>query len=105
SKRGLVPTWPGLVLSLADLEPGEAGDGDAVLRQDLLDRGLLVLHERLLGEHDILEVGVQPAVHDLADGLLRLALVAGNLLGDTALLLHYVGRDLVPRGVERTHRG
>src|SRR6185369_8934282 len=98
---------PGLAwfLSLADLEPGEAGDGDTVLRQDLLDRGLLVLHERLLGEHDILEVGVQPAVHDLADGLLRLALVAGNLLGDTALLLHYVGRDLVQRGVERTHRG
>src|SRR6185436_3750521 len=57
----------GLVLSLADLEPGEAGDGDAVLRQDLLDRGLLVLHERLLGEHDVLEVGVQPAVHDPAD--------------------------------------
>src|SRR6476661_2023715 len=98
---------PGLawVLSLADLEPGEAGDGDAVLRQDLLDRGLLVLHERLLGEHDVLEVGVQPAVHDLADGLLRLALVTGDLLGDAALLLHHVGRDLVPRGVERTHRG
>src|SRR4029077_18034289 len=27
-------------LSLADLEPGEAGDSDTVLRQDLLDRGL-----------------------------------------------------------------
>src|SRR6185369_6940056 len=73
-RRGLVSgvawfqAWPGS--GLADLEPGEAGDGDAVLRQDLLDRGLLVLHERLLGEHDILEVGVQPAVHDLADGLL-----------------------------------
>src|SRR6266568_3966270 len=92
-------------LSLADLEPGEAGDSDTVLRQDLLDRGLLVLHERLLGEHDVLEVGVHPAVHDLADGLLRLALVAGDLLRDPALLLHHVGRDLVPRGVERTHRG
>src|SRR5690242_9960849 len=95
--------WPGS--GLADLEPGEAGDGDTVLRQDLLDRGLLVLHERLLGEHDVLEVGVQPAVHDLADGLLRLALVAGDLLGDPALLLHHVGRDLVPGGVERPHRG
>src|ERR1700748_2658254 len=65
---------PGLawVLSLADLEPGEAGDGDAVLRQDLLDRGLLVLHERLLSEHDVLEVGVQPAVTDPADRLPRL---------------------------------
>src|SRR5690348_7055835 len=36
----------GLVSGLADLEPGEAGDGDAAARQDLLDRGLLVLHER-----------------------------------------------------------
>src|ERR1700750_2648417 len=99
----LVLAWP--CSGLADLEPGEAGDGDAVLRQDLLDRGVLVLHERLLGEHDVLEVGVQPAVHDLADGLLRLALVTGDLLGDAALLLHHVGRDLVPRGVERTHRG
>src|SRR5216110_3519313 len=111
----LVPslTWPVLSLacsepgplSLADLEPGEAGDSDTVLRQDLLDRGLLVLHERLLGEHDVLEVGVQPAVHDLADGLLRLALVAGDLLRDPALLFHHVGRDLVPRGVKRPHRG
>src|ERR1700746_3337540 len=55
-------------LGLADLEPGEARDGDAAARQDLLDRGLLVLHERLLGEHHVLEVGVQPALHDLADG-------------------------------------
>src|SRR5882724_5846190 len=92
-------------LSLADLEPGEASDSDTVLRQDLLDRGLLVLHERLLGEHDVLEVGVQPAVHDLADGLLRLALVAGDLLGDPALLLHHVSGHVVAVGVERTHRG
>src|ERR1700757_3532513 len=98
---------PGLAwfLSLADLEPGEAGDGDAVLRQDLLDRGLLVLHERLLGEHDVLEVGVQPAVHDLADGLLRLALVPGDLLRDPALLLDHFGRDVLARRVERPHRG
>src|SRR5215468_5539526 len=79
------------VSGLADLEPGEAGDGDAATRQDLLDRGLRVLYEGLLGEHDILEVGVQPTVHDLADGLLRLALVAGDLLRDPALLLHHVG--------------
>src|SRR6516164_9341316 len=90
---------------LADLEPGEAGDGKAVLRQDLLDRGLVVLHERLLGEHHVLEVGVQPAVHDLADGLLGLALVARDLLGDPALLLHYVGGDVLARGVQRAHRG
>src|SRR5690349_3925458 len=71
------PQGPGHVKpgsGLADLEPGEAGDGHAVLRQDLLDRGLLLLHERLLGEHDILEVGAQPTLDDLRDGLLGLAL-------------------------------
>src|SRR5713101_10087650 len=58
---GILAFWPlgflvsGLASGLADLEPGEAGDGDAILRQDLLDRGLLVLHEGLLGEHDVLE--------------------------------------------------
>src|SRR5215469_1741264 len=96
---------PASASGLADLEPGEAGDGDAAARQDLLDRGLLVLHERLLGEHHVLEVGVQPALHDLRDGLLRLALVPGDLLRDPALLLHHVGRDVLPPGVERPHRG
>src|SRR3954453_19350044 len=58
-RPGAAGLWPGRWrpgLGLADLEPGEAGDRDAVLRQDLVDRGLLVLHERLLGEHDVLEV-------------------------------------------------
>src|SRR6476646_8500781 len=83
---GISPgSWSVRASGLADLEPGEAGDGDAATGQDLLDRGLRVLHERLLGEHDVLEVGVQPAVHDPPDGLLRLALVAGDLLGDAAL--------------------
>src|SRR5690348_14002354 len=90
---------------LADLEPGEAGDGHAGGGQNLLDRGLLVLHERLLGEHDVLEVGVQPTLHDLRDGLLRLALVPGDLLRDPALLLHHVGGDILALGVERPHRG
>src|SRR5260370_41240851 len=70
-----------LVLGLADLEPGETGDGEVVLGEELLDRGLVVLHEDLLGEHGVLEVGVQPAVDDLAEGLLGLALFAGDLLG------------------------
>jgi hypothetical protein len=80
-------------------------DGHAVLRQDLLDRGLLLLHERLLGEHDVLEVGAKPTLDDLRDGLLGLALVAGDLLRDPALLLHHVGGDVLARGVERPHRG
>src|SRR5487761_1541873 len=84
---------------LADLEPGETGHADTASGQDLLDRGLRVLHERLLGEHDVLEVGVQPAFHDLADGLLRLALVARDLLGDPALLLHDVRGNVVADGV------
>src|ERR1700739_3519852 len=33
-----------LCLRLADLEAGEAGDGEVVLREELLDRGLVVLH-------------------------------------------------------------
>src|SRR5215470_2850483 len=39
---------------LADLEPGERQHGDALLGQDLLDGLLRVLHERLLGQHDVL---------------------------------------------------
>src|ERR1700733_3342448 len=90
---------------LADLEPGEAGDGQVAGGQDLLDGGLVVLHEGLLGEHDVLEVGVDPALDDLGNGLLGLALVAGDLLGDPALLLQDVGGHVLARGVERAHRG
>jgi hypothetical protein len=89
----------------SDLESGESGDTDAVGGQDLLDRGLLVLHERLLGQHDVLEVGVHPAVHDLRYRLLRLALVPRDLLGDPALLLHHVCGDVLADHVERAHRG
>src|SRR5271169_99264 len=93
------------VLRLADLEPGEAGDGEVVLGEELLDRGLVVLHEYLLGEHGVLEVSVQPAVHDPRDGLLGLALFAGDLLGDPALLLHHVGGDVLAGGVQGAHGG
>src|SRR5579862_5183960 len=37
-------------LGLAHLEAGEVGDGEVVLREELLDRGLVVLHVDLLGE-------------------------------------------------------
>src|SRR5579859_240386 len=90
-------------LGLAYLEAGEVGDGEVVLGEELLDRGLVVLHEDLLGEHGVLEVGVQPAVHDLRDGLLGLALLAGDLLGDPALLLHHVRGDVLAGGVQRAH--
>src|SRR5208282_3640134 len=95
------PPASGAASGLADLEPGEASHADTTARQELLDRGLRVLHERLLGEHDILEVGVQPALHDLANGLLGLALVARDLLGDPALLLHDLRRNVLADDVQR----
>src|SRR5579859_5106665 len=95
--------FPAFGLGLAYLEAGEVGDGDVVLGEELLDRGLVVLHEDLLGEHRVLEVGVQPTVHDLRDGLLGLTLLAGDLLGDPALLLHHVRGDVLAGGVQRAH--
>src|ERR1700722_19812192 len=92
-------------LGLAHLEAGEVGDGEVVLREELLDRRLVVLHVDLLGEHGVLEVRVQPACHDLGNGLLGLALFAGDLLGDPALLLHHVGGDVLAGGVQRAHGG
>src|ERR1700761_2992805 len=92
-----------LRLRLPDLEPGETSHGHAVVREHLLDRLLLLLDERLLDQHHVLVEGVDPAVDDLGDRLLGLALLAGDLLRDPALLLHYVGRDLVPGGVLRAH--
>src|ERR1700749_3816833 len=44
----------GIGSGLADLEPGEPGAREAVARQDLLDGGLIVLHESLLREHNVL---------------------------------------------------
>src|SRR5215467_13188385 len=81
--------------SLAHLEPGKRPHGDALLGEHLLDRLLGVLDKRLLGEHNLLEEGTQPPLDDLADRLLRLALVARDLLGDAPLLRHHLGRDLL----------
>src|SRR5581483_8288317 len=96
--------WFGHALSLADLEPRETGDGDARGGEHLADRGLRVLHERLLNQRDVLEERADAALHDLRDGLLRLALVAGDLLRDPALLLHDFGGDLVAGHILRAHR-
>src|SRR5262245_65857919 len=86
---------------LADLEPGERQHGDALLGQDLLDGLLRVLHERLLGQHDVLEERAEPALHDLADRLLGLALVAGDLLRDAPLVLDHIGGHLIAGHVLR----
>src|SRR5215510_9993433 len=89
---------------LADLEPGERQHGDALLGQDLLDGLLRVLHERLLGQHDVLEERAQPSLYDLADRLLGLAFVAGDLLRDAPLVLDHVGGHLVAGHELRPHR-
>src|SRR5215470_16282885 len=101
-RAGLAARLPSA--GLADLEPGERQHGDALLGQDLLDGLLRVLHERLLGQHDVLEEGTEPALHDLADRLLGLALVAGDLLRDAPLVLDHVGGHLIAGHVLRPHR-
>src|SRR5580693_8429392 len=90
---------------LPDLEPGKRLHAGTVLRQQLADRLLLVPYRRLLDEHDVLQERVHAAFHDLADGSLRLALLAGHLLGDPALILDDVRRHLVAGDVARPHRG
>src|SRR4029079_5464740 len=79
----------------ADLEPGELRDGGAGVVEHGLDRLLVLGDRRLLEEDDLLEEAVEPALGDLGDGLLRLALLAGGRLGDLALVLDHVGRHLV----------
>src|SRR5580658_719751 len=113
SCTGRILPWPGLAArwssagsaSLPDLEPGKRLHAGTVLRQQLADRLLLVPDRRLLDEHDVLQERVHAAFHDLADGSLRLALLAGHLLGDPALILDDVRRHLVAGDVARPHRG
>src|SRR5205823_12668151 len=80
---------------LADLEAGERLYRGALLAEHLLDRLLGLLDERLLDERDVLEERAQPALDNLGNRLLRLALIPGDLFGDAALVLHDVGRHLV----------
>src|SRR6266702_5102941 len=100
------PPGPGLWLGsagLADLEPGKRPHAGPVLGQQLLDRLLLIPDVRLLDQHDVLQECVHPALDDLRYGLLGLALVAGHLLGDPALVRHHVGRNLLAGHVPRAH--
>src|SRR5690606_23702572 len=79
----------------ADAVPHELRDGAAGLGDDLADRLLRVLRERLVLEDDVLEEAVQATLDDLRERGLGLALVARGLLGDAALVLDRLGRDLV----------
>src|SRR5690606_40389103 len=81
--------------SVADAEADEAlqlatGSGDV-----LGDRRLRVLRERLVQQDDLLEEAVQPALDDLGQSRLGLALVLRGLERDLALLGDRVGRDVV----------
>src|SRR5437763_3445505 len=89
---------------LADLEAGERPYRGALLAEHLLDRLLGLLDERLLDERDVLEERAQPALDNLGNRLLRLALIPGDLFGDAALVLHDVGRHLVTGYILRPHR-
>src|ERR1039457_1061061 len=60
---------------LADLEPRERADGNPLIGEQLLDGLLRVPDEGLLGQRHVLEERVEPALDDLRDRLLRLALV------------------------------
>src|SRR5699024_1244586 len=58
-RTGATPVMPRG--SGAHAEPGETGDGATGLLDDLTDRLLRVLRERLVEEHDLLEEPVQPS--------------------------------------------
>src|SRR3954451_20162976 len=99
------PPMPLLVLLLADLEPDEPGDVEARLVGDLLHGLLVVDHGGLLEQDEVLEEGVHPALDDLGQRLLGLALLLGGLLGDAALGVDDLGRHLVAGEEARAHGG
>src|SRR5690625_2831819 len=83
----------------ADAEPGEAGQRAAGLLDDLADGRLGVTRVGLVQQHGLLEETVHPALDDLRQGGLGLALVARGLLGDPTLALHDVGRHVLTGAV------
>src|SRR3954464_14131105 len=93
------------VLLLADLEPDEPGDVEARLVGDLLHGLLVVDHGGLLEQDVVLEEGVHPALDDLGQRLLGLALLLGGLLGNATLGVDDLGRHLVAGEEARAHGG
>src|SRR5438067_1258921 len=85
-------------LLFADFDPREAGDlrPGAEAGQQRPDGDLRVPHEPLLEEHVVLVEPADAALDDLRDRLLRLALVAGQVLEHGPFGLDHVGRDVLP---------
>src|SRR4029079_5458800 len=90
---------------LADLEACEVRHRQPGLVEQGLDGLLRVLDRRLLEQHDVLVVAVDPALDDPGEHLLGLALLAGRRLGDATLVVEHLGRDLVAGGVARPGGG
>src|SRR5215213_688113 len=87
---------------LADLEAGEIPDRQPGCVHQGLDGLLRVLDRGLLEQHDVLVVAVDAAVHDPGQHLLGLALLACRRLGDAALVVEQLRRDLVAGGEARS---
>src|ERR1044072_9337789 len=102
---GAPPRSRSLRSGLADLEAGEPGDRHAGRVEHRLDGLLGVLHRSLLTEDGVLVEAVDPALDDLGQRLLGLALLAGGLLRDAPLGRDDLLGDLVPGDVPRLHGG
>src|SRR4029077_6668307 len=93
----------------ADLEALESEDLGLGTAQQLLDRGVGILHERLAREGDLAQGLAQASLDHLSDDLGGLALIPRLLGEDGALLLHdlrgYLRRAEVTRVARRdVHR-
>src|SRR6266540_2110502 len=94
--------WNGSSLRLlAQLEPGEPADRQFLadssgrLVDQLRDRALVVLHERLVEQHVVLEERVQLPLDDAVEDVLGRPLFAGLPLGHPALGGDHVLRDVL----------
>src|SRR5687768_15101692 len=83
----------------ADHDLGETGD--LGVAQEVGDAQLVVPHVVLLQQHVLLEEPPEPALDDLGQGRLGLALVAGDRLEHLALLLDPLGRHVLPPEILR----
>src|SRR6187402_659063 len=94
--RGLYPAAAACRLLLrADLEPGEALDGEAGIRDHLADVQLVVARVILLEQRDLLVERAEAALDDLGQRRIGLALVAADLLDDAPLVLDLGRRHVV----------